>query len=226
MNPEHVYAVAETFLSLQGEGLYAGTPMFFIRLAGCNVGRGVGPYTQCTSCFGDSFVCDTDYRSKLRLTAAALEQMASESRAQHICITGGEPFVQDLEPLIDELLQPLGERMVHIETSGTRPIPNWVADYEQIWVACSPKAGFLESNARFVHEWKFVLREPIHSYQDARIKTIQRCAALNPETIVYIQPVNDVGAVNASALRQAIYLVQQHPEWRLSTQLQKVWDVR
>ena len=40
------YPVMETFYSLQGEGIFAGVPAFFIRLAGCDVGRR-GTYAPC-----------------------------------------------------------------------------------------------------------------------------------------------------------------------------------
>jgi len=45
------YIVAERFKSIQGEGLYAGTPMAFIRFVGCSVGKKV--------CNG----CDTDFET-------------------------------------------------------------------------------------------------------------------------------------------------------------------
>src|SRR5579864_2811065 len=74
-----IYPVAEIFQSIQGEGRWQGTPMTFIRLAGCTVGKpysaearktlGLPIYVEkCCDVFGTGFPCDTDYRVKQRLT--------------------------------------------------------------------------------------------------------------------------------------------------------------
>jgi len=163
------YPIAETFYSLQGEGTYAGTPMFFVRLAGCNVGRyprapqGDQPesipepfqilhpeYATCTSFSNAQFICDTDYRVKERLTSYEIGERVKESKADHVCLTGGEPFIHNL----DDLLFTLDGYSIHIETSGTKPIENLRGD----WITCSPKAGFLKENVEHILEYKFLVR--------------------------------------------------------------------
>ncbi len=42
------YPLAERFKAPQGEGLFTGTPMAFVRLVGCSVGKGV-----CHACDSD-----------------------------------------------------------------------------------------------------------------------------------------------------------------------------
>jgi 7-carboxy-7-deazaguanine synthase len=96
--------ITETFLSLQGEADAVGWPTFFIRLTGCPL--------RCR-------YCDTAYAfhgGEWR-TVARLVDEARESRARHVCVTGGEPLAQ--RPCLT-LLSVLCEAgfQVSIETSG------------------------------------------------------------------------------------------------------------
>ncbi len=73
--------ITETFLSLQGEADAVGWPTFFIRLTGCPL--------RC-------LYCDTAYAfhgGEWR-TVARLADEALQSRARHVCVTGGEPLAQ------------------------------------------------------------------------------------------------------------------------------------
>src|SRR5271155_1867576 len=111
---EKLYPIAEIFTSPQGEGQYCGTMMTFIRLAGCSVGkpfpkdryyREQDPlpiYTEmCTLYDGRTFECDTDYRVKERLEVSQiLDRIPAE--VDHVCISGGEPFIHNLNPLVYE----------------------------------------------------------------------------------------------------------------------------
>jgi 7-carboxy-7-deazaguanine synthase len=96
--------ITETFLSLQGEADAAGWPTFFIRLTGCPL--------RC-------HYCDTAYAfhgGELR-TVARLADEALQSRARHVCVTGGEPLAQRQ---CLTLLTVLCESGLHVslETSG------------------------------------------------------------------------------------------------------------
>lgn len=99
--------VCEVFTGLQGEGILAGTPSFFIRTAGCNL--------RCRW-------CDTP-RAVLapRGEHRSVEDLATEaaaSRCRHVVVTGGEPLLQRE---IGELTTALRERDLHVtvETAGT-----------------------------------------------------------------------------------------------------------
>jgi len=99
--------IAETFTSLQGEGVLAGTPSFFIRTSGCNL--------RCRW-------CDTPYTSWVpegeRRPVAVLVSEAVDSGLRHVVVTGGEPLLQRS---IGELTHALrgGGLHVTVETSGT-----------------------------------------------------------------------------------------------------------
>lgn len=227
------WPIAETFKSVQGEGLYAGTPMFFIRLAGCNVGKYLRDFndqvalaggredfhliqstahSMCCTVTGEKFVCDTDYHTKELRTAESLIEEAAGLK--HVCITGGEPFLhKDLAELVEQLEESFFK--VHIETSGTLEIP---ADgFYECWVTCCPKAGYLEENDHLIDEWKLLwspgcdLTEWLKKLEDK---------------LVYIQPVNYVNHVDNVVLDQVLDFVIAHPFTRLSPQLHKFLGVR
>jgi 7-carboxy-7-deazaguanine synthase len=96
--------ITETFLSLQGEADAVGWPTFFIRLTGCPL--------RCQ-------YCDTAYAfhgGEWRTIARLLDE-ARESRAQHVCVTGGEPLAQRQSLALLAALCEAGFR-VSLETSG------------------------------------------------------------------------------------------------------------
>jgi 7-carboxy-7-deazaguanine synthase len=96
--------ITETFLSLQGEANAVGWPTFFIRLTGCPL--------RCR-------YCDTAYAfhgGEWR-TVARLVDEARDSRARHVCVTGGEPLAQRQCTTLLTVLCDAGFE-VSLETSG------------------------------------------------------------------------------------------------------------
>lgn len=154
----NTYKVAEKFKSIQGEGMYSGTPMAFIRFVGCSVGKRICQH------------CDTDFDTTLNWRGGGeftiFDLLTWADNYQHICLTGGEPLNQYLEPLVDEvaremrrLLPPEDEPttlQLHVETSGTVPIPGYMINgFTHICI--SPKPGWLEENIQHAHEIKVIV---------------------------------------------------------------------
>jgi 7-carboxy-7-deazaguanine synthase len=110
--PSPTLRIAETFTSLQGEGVLTGTQSFFIRTTGCNL--------RC-------WFCDTPYASwhpeGHAMELAALVQKAMESGCQHVVLTGGEPMLPAGCVDLVRMLRCEGFH-VTIETAGTvyRPL--------------------------------------------------------------------------------------------------------
>ena len=106
-NPLTLY-MAETFYSIQGEGLLTGVPSVFLRTSGCNL--------RCRW-------CDTPYTSwHATGEHQRVEELVDYVRStptRHVVITGGEPMLQ---PGIEPLTEALSEAGYHItiETAGTR----------------------------------------------------------------------------------------------------------
>jgi organic radical activating enzyme len=101
--------VKEVFYSIQGEGLYSGVPMSFIRLSGCNL--------NCS-------FCDTNYSNGSEVEEEDIVKMIKRNNRHHVCITGGEPTLQDLTKLISLLIKE--NKSIHLETNGTLPIPDGI----------------------------------------------------------------------------------------------------
>jgi len=120
-----LYPVNETFLSWQGEGMHLGRKAFFIRLQGCPV--------KCTWCDSASTWHPQYVPKNIRKsTADELAKEAAESKPDFVVLTGGEPCVHDLVPLLNALKAV--KLKVHLETCGAYMIPEGLD-----WVTVSPK---------------------------------------------------------------------------------------
>lgn len=104
----------EIFASIQGEGLSAGLPSTFIRLAVCNL--------RCTWC-DTAYTWDWDRYDRAQqtmpLSVADAAGAISALPPRNAVITGGEPLIQrrQLVPLVREL-KASGYR-IEVETNGT-----------------------------------------------------------------------------------------------------------
>lgn len=107
---------------MQGEGLYAGNPMTFVRLAGCNL--------QCRW-------CDTKWALDPAIGETKSIQEIVDNCSETVCVTGGEPLLQDNVVSLLDALTTAGHT-VHVETNGTYPPPETVG---QIRWTISPKFG-------------------------------------------------------------------------------------
>jgi len=120
--------VKSIFKTIQGEGIFVGSPAIFIRLGGCNL--------ACN-------FCDTEFEdfdlTNIDEILNKVENLALNSKNEQsvtlVVITGGEPMRQPIELLCQKLL--VQGFKVQIETNGTlyRSLPN------EISIICSPKAG-------------------------------------------------------------------------------------
>ncbi len=97
--------VNEIFESIQGESTYAGIPCIFVRLTGCNL--------RCS-------YCDTVYAYS-EGSVMSLDEILNRVKgygARNICITGGEPLLQETTGKLINLLKK-NHFNVYIETNGS-----------------------------------------------------------------------------------------------------------
>ena len=104
--------IAEIFTSIQGEGTSSGYPTVFVRLAGCNL--------RCAYCDTP----DAQSNTGEEIAPAGVAAAVFRAGVTHVCITGGEPLLQeqDLMSLLP-MLHDSGLN-ISIETNGTIPFGN------------------------------------------------------------------------------------------------------
>ena len=203
--------IAETFVSLQGEGVLAGTPSFFIRTSGCNL--------RCDW-------CDTPYTSwrpeGRRFAVRELLGHAAMSACRHVVVTGGEPLLQrELRPLTEALAA--NGHHVTVETAGTLapefvchllsvspktgnsdPSGAWRQRHQEVRRNLTPLARLLVRHAE--HQLKFVVRgeadlPEILELVDA-IGAARERVLLMPEGRDAAEVAARAGAVGALCLRE------------------------
>jgi 7-carboxy-7-deazaguanine synthase (Cx14CxxC type) len=204
------YAVKEAFLTLQGEGVQAGSRAVFLRFAGCNLwsGREADRATaQCNFCDTDFVGTDGPgggkFASADELAAHVEGVWGNDKERRLVVITGGEPMLQLDHALIDAL-HARGFR-VAVESNGT------IAAVPGIdWLTISPKAG-TDVVQRSGNELKLVWPQ----------------AAVDPTDFegwdfdhFLVQPM-DCPDLRAS-YDASIALAMARPRWRLSLQAHKV----
>lgn len=218
------FQLAEVFHSTQGEGAYKGKPMFFVRFAGCSVGKylaGSERPATCTAWSGGTFLCDTDYRKHFTLTE---DQIVNACRYDTICFTGGEPCDRDLLLLINAARK--RKLRLHMETSGTKMQP-WVGLID--WIVCSPKFGVLNEMLEYCHELRFTYDRTWGTIEqlEARIREIvDLMHYLGNYARVYVSPICGYDTIKWENVDAVKELVDRNSEWSLSVQEHKILSVR
>ena len=93
--------IAEVFASIQGEGLRQGVPSIFVRLAGCRL--------RCSFC-DTKRAWSGGRQMEPHEIVARIMALRSAYPASWVSITGGEPFLQNLRPLVRLLRKDLSAR--------------------------------------------------------------------------------------------------------------------
>ena len=193
--------IVETFHSVQGEGAWAGTNAFFIRLGGCDVG--------CPWC--DTKQSWNARRHPLR-SIADLVTEAEAAKPAIVVITGGEPLMHNLDGLTDQLRT--ANLRLHLETSGAHPFSG-----QFDWVTFSPKPTKAPHPSIYsqTSELKVVVSQAIDlEWAEAQAAQVPASA------LKFLQP--EWNSPNSQSL--IFDYVLQHPEWRISLQTHKFMQIR
>lgn len=201
--------ISEVFPSVQGEGIRQGEPTLFIRLAGCD--------RRCP-------FCDTKYAWTGGRQFSSEEVLAKVRRlrlrypARWVCLTGGEPFMQDLRLLVRLLKR--DHFHVQVETNGTRYYP-LAADW--LTVSPKPRAYLVRPEfQRLAKEVKLVVTRELD------LKIIGRMRAAFPSrTPIILQPESN----RRWSQKRALHLLKEtlgagFDNIRVSLQIQRVLGVR
>jgi 7-carboxy-7-deazaguanine synthase len=189
--------VMEAFYTIQGEGYHQGKAAYFIRLGGCDVG--------CVWCdVKESW----DAEKHPLQTIKDIVSAASAYPGRLAVITGGEPFMHNLDALTNALHA--AGFQTNIETSGAHPVSgSWD------WICLSPKKfkAPLPDVLPIAHELKVVV------YNKSDFEWAERYAGLvSPDCKLFLQP---EWSKSATVTPLIIDYIKEHPQWEFSLQLHK-----
>lgn len=190
----------EEFYTIQGEGYHTGTPAYFIRVGGCDVG---------------CHWCDVKESWDAAIhppTEAAAIVANAKKYSKTIVITGGEPLMWDMNHLTgmlkDEGLQ------VHIETSGAYELTgHWD------WICLSPKKRMLPKPR--IYEEAHELKAIIYNKSDFAFAE-EHAAKVNGNCKLFLQP---EWSVREKMTPLIVDYVMANPKWRVSLQTHKYLNI-
>ncbi len=204
--------ISEIFYSIQGEGLYAGLPMAFVRFQGC-------PF-RCTWC-DSQYTWDFDDGEELTLEAV-LEQVDVWG-CDRVCVTGGEPLahLRDFKALVRALKE--NGHWIEVETAGGHRLPtdvdidSWVMD---IKCPTSEMEQFNKYDQIAVLRPQDQIKFVVAGREDFDF-ALSVLSQHNPECPTLFSPV--WGAVELNDLAE--WIKNEAPDSQLSVQVHKyIWD--
>lgn len=215
---EPIYTICDIFPSIQFEGDWHGTSALFIRFAGCNLKCNWCDTPQAQDLKEGSF----ERVSLKKLVSVIVDMELPEPIL--IVLTGGEPTLQNLLPLVRELYKEFDKKafQLTIETNGT--YPERLADLKElgVWITWSPKnlvrweniyQPLLESSACNPNEIKIISETLATPLQEVCIK-----AAELLQIPCWIQPKWQSTDMD---FESTYNLVRQNPYIKVSLQAQK-----
>lgn len=191
----------ESFYSIQGEGYFSGSPAFFLRIGGCDVG--------CHWCdVKESWNADLHPPTSIE---NIIDEIKKES-VNTVVITGGEPLMWNLTPLTNRLK--IEGYNVHLETSGAYPLSG---SFD--WICLSPKKQSitLDSIKKYVNELKII----VHNKNDFQYAEEQR-KNLSSDCKLYLQP---EWSKKNQMIPQIIEFVKSNNHWLISLQNHKYMNI-
>lgn len=199
--------INEIFYSLQGEGNWSGLPNIFIRTTGCNL--------RCS-------YCDTQYAYKKgkKMNIKDIIRETQKYPCKYICITGGEPLLQD--ETLDLLHILLKKRYkICLETNGSINIEK-IAGKKSLVLSLDikcPSSGMHDkmifNNLYYLtkkDQLKFVIKNrKDYDYAKSIIKTYK------PKCKIFIQPLWGIDPKDLST-----WILNDSLNVRLGLQLHKI----
>ena len=190
----------EAFYTVQGEGYFSGTPAYFLRIGGCDVG--------CHWCdVKESWNADLHAPT----TIADILKGITKYPVDTVVITGGEPLMWDMSKLTTALKNE-GYK-VHLETSGAYP---YSGDFD--WVCLSPKKmqAPLDAIKPLANELKVIVNNK-HDF----IWAEEQRALLN-DCKLYLQA---EWSKREHVIPMIIDFVKENKDWSISLQSHKYMNI-
>tara|TARA_B100000674_G_scaffold443197_1_gene407964 strand:+ start:310 stop:912 length:603 start_codon:yes stop_codon:yes gene_type:complete len=193
--------IMESFLTIQGEGYHSGKPAFFIRTGGCDVG--------CSWCdVKESWEAENHPLQNI----STLQKLSIENESEWVVLTGGEPAMYELTPLVRKLKDI--NRSVAIETSGC-----YALDAPVDWYTFSPKK--FKKPCSEAYEKADELKIVIYHKSDFRW-ALKHAAKVNSKCLLYIQP---EWSKKEELIGAIVDFVKSNKGWRISLQTHKFMNI-
>lgn len=194
--------------TIQGEGALIGQPTVFVRTGGCDY--------RCTWCDTPHAV-DSKFRSEWKPMGAeeifAQVEKLSSGKPLMVSLSGGNPAIQNLKPLID-----LGKSKNYkfaLETQGSIA-QDWFADLDVLTLSPKPPSSGMGTDwSKFDKCLKAAESGPsiamkIVIFDDVDYRYAQDAAARYPDLPLYLQPGNEVQSTSMDILTQRMrWLVEK-----------------
>lgn len=193
--------LVEEFFTIQGEGFHTGKPAYFIRLGGCDVG--------CSWC-DTPFAWDPEQHPLV--DTDEIIRNAVKSGADTVVVTGGEPFMWNLNYLCAVLRR--NNICTYIETSGAYEMSG-----KWDWICLSPKKNMPppEEMYRIADELKVIIEkhDDLEWAEGLRMNVRQECHLfLQPEWSIF-----------ETIIPEIVSYVKKNPRWRISLQVHKFMHI-
>lgn len=200
VNKGAMLPLMEEFYTIQGEGFHTGTPAYFVRIGGCDVG---------------CHWCDVKESWNAALhppTSVDLVVANASKYAETVVVTGGEPLMWDMS-LLTQMLKD-NNRKVHIETSGAY---NLTGIWD--WICLSPKKNKLPTKTVYdkAHELKVIIFNK-HDFIFAE----EQAELVNNGAILFLQP---EWSKKEEMTPLIVDYVMKNPKWRVSLQTHKYLNI-
>lgn len=221
--------VSEIWRTMQGEGPDAGRLAIFVRLTHCNL--------RC-------YFCDTDFDTgfwmrpdEIHAAIAREAQVVNVATPRLLVITGGEPLLQNIVPLV-KWANSVGFA-VTVETAGfiKHPIDDlesWFDPGRNIHgnaIICSPKTMRIADWLKpLIYAYKYVVRAGETGLNGLPVRSTQTLGVVHPAYCppdfmperIFIQPMDEgEDGQNKANLSAAVASVMEHG-YRLSVQMHKL----
>ncbi|MCC5916135.1 MAG: 7-carboxy-7-deazaguanine synthase QueE [Cryomorphaceae bacterium] len=195
----------EDFYTIQGEGFHTGTPSYFVRIGGCDVGC---HWCDVKESWNAALHPPTSIENILEKAATHLDVVGCKT----VVITGGEPATYNMTPLT-LLLKEKGYQ-IHLETSGAFSFSGtWD------WICLSPKKNKPPKSAWYenANELKVI----IYNQHDF-IWAEEHAAKVNQECKLFLQP---EWSRREKMTPLLVDYVMANPKWNISLQTHKYLQI-
>lgn len=223
--------ISEIFVSIQGEGLYAGQKQVFVRFSGCNL--------NCAYC-DEPAAKGGGKRVGLAAIKKTIKKLALKEGARAVSFTGGEPLLQ-YKAVRELALYSHGLKLqTHLETNG---VCHWelkkVLSAIDI-VAADIKLPGPSGKALWKEHKSFLSLAPKKAFvkmvvtsntSPAEFKRgVNLVAAVNARMPFFIQPVTPRGRIKPPSPAQLAafyrFAVSKLEHVRIFPQLHKLWGIK